>query len=79
MMRAMFFAIIGALRHEMKLSEPIPYEEYRDAIKHPLSWREIMKFKRYKIINLFFWGIGKLNPSASVAIIKIIGKTRHLI
>lgn len=78
MMRAMFYAIVGALRHEKKLSEPIPYKEYRDAIKHPLSWREIMKFKHYRIINLFFWGLGKLNPSTSVAMIKIIGRLRHL-
>ena len=79
MMRAMFYAIVGALRHEKKLSEPIPYEEYRNAIKHPLSWKEIMKFKQHRNINLLFWGLGKLNPSASVAMIKIIGKLRHLI
>lgn len=79
MMRGMFYAIVGALRNERKLTEPIPYEEYRDAIKHPLSWREIMKFKQYKIINLFFWGLGNLSPSASVAMIRKIGKLRHLI
>lgn len=79
MMRAMFYAIVGALRHEKKLSEPIPYEEYRDAIKHPLSWREIMKFRQYKTINFLFWGLGELPPSTSVAMIRIIGKLRHLI
>ena len=79
MMRAMFYAIVGALRHEKKLSEPIPYEEYRDAIKHPLSWREIIKFKQYKTINLLFWGLGKLPPSTSVTMIRVIGKLRHLI
>jgi glycosyltransferase involved in cell wall biosynthesis len=79
MMRAMFYAIVGALRNERKLSEPIPYEEYRDAMRHPLSWREIMKFKQHKIINLFFWGVGNLSPSASVAMIRKIGKLRHLI
>lgn len=78
MMRAMFYAIMGALRNEKKLSEPIPYKEYRDAIKHPLSWKEIMKFKQYRIINLLFWGLGELNPSTSVAMIKIIGRLRHL-
>ena len=38
-----------------------------------------MKFKQHRNINLLFWGLGKLNPSASVAMIKIIGKLRHLI
>ena len=79
MMLAMFYAIVGALRHEKKLSEPIPYEEYRDAIKHPLSWREIMKVKHYKSINLLFWGLGKLPPPTSVTMIRIIGILRRLL
>lgn len=78
-MRAMFFAITGALRHEVHLSEPIPYKEYRDAIRHPLSWIEIIKFKNYKFINLIFWLLGKLSPTLSIAIIKMIGKSRRLI
>lgn len=79
MMRAMFYAITGALRNESHLSEPIPYKEFRDAIRHPLSWKELIKFKQYKSINLMFWLLGKLSPSVSVTIIKIIGKSRRLI
>lgn len=79
MMRAMFYAITGALRNESHLSEPIPYKEYRDAIRHPLSWKDLLKFKQYKSINLMFWLLGNLPPSVSVAIIKIIGKSRRLI
>lgn len=79
MMRAMFYAITGALRNESHLSEPIPYKEYRDAIRHPLTWNEIIKFNRYKFINLSFWLLGKLPHSLSVAIIKMIGKSRRLI
>ena len=47
MMRAMFYAITGALHNESHLSEPIPYKEYRDAIRHPLSLKELIKFKQY--------------------------------
>jgi glycosyltransferase involved in cell wall biosynthesis len=79
MMRAMFYAIIGALRNESQLSEPIPYKEFRNAIRHPLSWKELIKFKKHKTINLVFWLLGELSPSLSVAIIKIIGKSRRLI
>lgn len=79
MMRAMFYAITGALRNEPHLSEPIPYKEYRDAMQHPLSLNEIIRFKNYKIINLTFWLLGKLSPSISIAIIKMIGKSRRLI
>lgn len=79
MMQAMFYVITGALRNENHLSEPIPYEEYRDAMRHPLSWKEIIKFKKYKSINLIFWLFGELLPSISIAIIKMIGKSRRLI
>lgn len=79
MMQAMFYVITGALRNEYHLSEPISYEEYRNAIRHPLSWNEIIKFKDYKSINLIFWLLGKLSPSISVAIIKMIGKSKRLI
>lgn len=79
MMLAMFYAIVGALHNEKKLSDPIPHEEYRDAIKHPLSLREIMKFKQYKTINLLFWGLGKLPLPTSMTMIRIIGKLRRLL
>lgn len=79
MMQAMFYVITGALRNEKNLSEPIPYKEYRDAIRHPLSLTEIIKLKKYKTINFFFWLLGELSPSHSVAIIKMIGKSRRLI
>lgn len=79
MMRAMFYTITGALRNEKKLSEPIPYKEYRDAMRHPLSLREILKFKNYKTINILFCILGNLPSNISVLIIKIIGKLRCLI
>ena len=79
MMQAMFYVITGALRNEKHLSEIIPYEEYRDAMRHPLTLNEIIKLKKYKSINLFFWLLGKLSPSLSVAIIKMIGKSKRLI
>ena len=68
-----------ALRNESHLSEPIPYKEYRDAIRHPLTWKEIITFRKNKSINLMFWLLGKLPANISIAVIKIIGKSRRLI
>lgn len=79
MMRAMFYTITGSLRKERNLSETIPYQEYRDAMKHPLSLRDIQKFKQYRNLNYMFWILGELPPSVTVIIIKIIGRIRHLI
>jgi len=78
MMKAMFYVIIGALRNEKYLSEPIPYKEYRDAMRHPLSWKKILCFKKCRSINLMFWLLGILPSSFSVVMIKFISKLRRL-
>lgn len=79
MMLAMFYVITGALKNERHLSEPIPYNEYRNAIRHPLSFKKILCFKHYRLINMMFWLLGRLPSSISVAMIKLIGKLRRLI
>lgn len=79
MMLAMFYVIKGALKNERHLSEPIPYIEYRDAIRHPLPLKQIIRFKNCRFTNLMFWFLGKLSPFISVSLIKIIGKLRRLI
>ncbi len=79
MMQAMFYVITGALKNERHLTEPIPYTEYRDGIRHPLSWKEILCFKRCRLINLMFKLLGILPASISITTIKIIGKLRRLI
>ena len=78
MMQAMFYVITGALKNEKHLSEPIPYKEYRDAMRHPLSLKKILCFGQYRTTNLMFWLLGTLPSSISVALIKIVGKLRHL-
>lgn len=79
MMLAMFYVITGALKNERHLSEPIPYNEYRNAIRHPLSFKKILCFKHCRLINMMFWLLGRLPSSISVAMIKLIGKLRRLI
>lgn len=79
MMRQMFYVIAGVFRNEAKLSEPISNREIRDAIRHPLSFREIIGFKNHKETNLLFWALGNLPPVLSVFSLKFIARLRHLI
>ena len=79
MMLGMFYVITGALKNEKHLSEPIPYKEYRDAIRHPLPLNKILCFNQCRLTNLMFWLLGILPSSISVALIKLIGKIRRLI
>lgn len=79
MMLNMFYTIIGTIRNKKKLSAPVSNKELHNAIQHPLSFCNILRFKRNKTINLMFWMIGKLPPSLSVFIIATIGKAKKLI
>lgn len=72
----MFYTLIGAIRNKAKLSEPISNNEILHAIRHPLSFIDILKFKHYKAINLMIWIIGKMPSSFSVFMITFLGKIK---
>lgn len=79
MMLDMCYVLIGVLRNRKKLSEPFANHEFRDAIHHPLGIINILKFHKYKIINVAFWLIGKLPPRLSVKAISLIAKRKRLL
>jgi hypothetical protein len=79
MMLNMFYTIIGIIRNRTKLSERIKKNEIRQALRHPLGIKDIMKFKQHKGINLLFWVIGEMPATLSFATIQTIGKIRKLI
>lgn len=79
MMINMFYTIIGIIRNQAKLSEKINKAEIRQAMQHPLRIKEIIKFRKYKIINILFWTIGMMPVSMSFATIQSIGKIKKLI
>ncbi len=79
MMMNMFYTIIGVIRNQAKLSEKINKKEIRQAMRHPLSLKDIVMFKEYKGINLLFWIIGMMPTSMSFEAIRIIGKLKKII
>ena len=76
---AMFYALIGVIRNKRKLSEPIASRDIRNAIRHPLPFGDILRFKQYKTENLMFWMIGKMPSSISVFLLTMIGKAKKLL
>ena len=75
----MFYTIIGVIRNQAKLSEKINKKEIRQAMRHPLSLKDIVMFKEYKGINLLFWIIGMMPTSMSFEAIRTIGKLKKII
>lgn len=74
-----FRAVCIALRHRKIFSEKLSNREIRNEIIHPAQLGEIMKFKHYRLYNLFFFSIGRIPPSISVRICWVLGKLMHWI
>jgi hypothetical protein len=48
-------------------------------MEHPLGFGEILKFRKYRIINLYIYIFNKLPASIVVSILKYIGKKKKYI
>ena len=69
-----FRAVCVSLRHYKKFSERLSFNEIRQEMEHPATFSEIMKFKRYRLFNLFFYVISKLPSPIFVGISYVMGK-----
>ena len=78
-MKYMFHIVCGALKNKEKINPKLSNRLIRDAMVHPVSFNNIKKFKRYKLINLGFWLLGVLHPWLSVSSIRIIARWKHLL
>lgn len=70
-----FRAVCVSLRHYKKFSEKLSLSEIRREMEHPATFSEIMKFKRYRLYNLFFYVISKLPSPLFVGVSYVMGKT----
>lgn len=73
-MKHKFRAVCVAIRHRHRFTEPLPSKEIRQELKHPATFNEIMKFKRYKGFHFFFYSISKLPAPLCVSVSHIVGK-----
>lgn len=73
-MKHKFRAACVALRHRHRFTEPLPASEIRQELRHPATLKEIMAFKRYKWLHLFFYTVGALPSPLSVGATYVAGK-----
>lgn len=69
-----FRAVCVSLRHYKKFSEKLSFNEIRQEMEHPAIFAEIIKFKRYRLYNIFFYVISKLPSPMFVGIAYVMGK-----
>lgn len=73
----MFYAVCGALKNRKKIKPKLTSSIIKAAIMHPLKLNEIIKFKRYRYINLGFYSLGILPAFITVLILKHAGKKKN--
>ena len=75
----MFYAVCGALKNKDRVQPSLTNSIIKEAMKHPLRLYDIIKFKKYRLVNMVFYLIGILPASISVMILKLAGKAKHYI
>lgn len=75
----MFYAVCGALKNRDRITPKLENKMIKEAMRHPLTLKEIKTFRQYKTTNLMFYAMGKLPSCLSVLAIKTIGKAKHYI
>jgi hypothetical protein len=75
----MFYAVCGALKNRDRIQPKLDSAVIKSAMRHPLTFGEIIRFNKYKYVNLGFYVISVLPAGLSVSIIKFIGKKKKYI
>ena len=75
----MFYIICGAIKNRDKITPYLSDTKICNAMKHPIRFDEIIRFKKYRFTNLTFWFIGSLPASLSVFALRMLGKHKKLL
>lgn len=75
----MFFMICGVLKNRDRINPALDDKVIKDAMRHPLTLTDILRFKSHKYTNLGLYLIGKLPALLSVFTIKMIGKKKRVL
>ena len=74
-----FYVVCNILKNKRKITPVFTNEELHAALCYPLTFREVMRFRVWRVRNLLLYLSGVLPPSVSVLLIKIVAKYKGLI
>lgn len=74
-----FYVICNILKNSNSISPRFSSKELREVLWHPLSMRQIMKFRDKRVANLFFLSLSILPIPFLLVAIKILGKLKRCI
>jgi len=74
-----FYMACSILKYEKIITPGFSYKEIRDVLRSPLSLSETLHLKGWIMKNFALYLLGVMPPFLSVALIRLIGKRKHLI
>ena len=74
-----FYMACTILKDEKITVPPFTKQEIRDVMRSPLTLSQILRLKGWRLKNFALWLLGVLPPSLSVALIRILGRSKGLI
>ncbi len=75
----MFYAICGFLKNKDRIVPKLEKKTIKGALKHPLTIKDILTFKNYRLLNIAFYMLGKIPAFLTTSIITTIGKKKGYI
>lgn len=78
-MTQMLFIVSGALKNRAVIHPPLSDQSIRQAMRHPASLAQVLRFRRHRWVNLAFCLIGLLPARLCVWVVSLIAKRKHLL
>lgn len=78
-MTTCFYIVCNILHNRDFITPPFNKREIREVMRSPLALNEILRFRQGLAPNLLFCLFGLLPPTASVRLMKLVGKRKGLI
>ena len=75
----MFYAVCGFLKNRSRIVPKLENQVIKAALKHPLPIKEILRFKKYRMINIAFYLLGVIPAFMTISILTTIGKKKGYI
>ena len=75
----MFYAICGFLKNRSRITPKLENQVIKVALKHPLPITDILRFKKYRMINIAFYLLGVIPAFMTTSILTTIGKKKGYI
>ena len=78
-MMTYFYIICNILKRGKHIAPPFTYQELRNLMSHPATFKEICSFQHARFKNLLLFLIGKLPSFLCVETVRCLGKMKKLI